>query len=155
MYYVHCYSYPSCLDINECDSDSLNECDRNADCIDTIGSHNCSCNTGYEGDGFSCTGYNLFQSCDAYRVVKIYLSHALMAELLIYYSFQMSMNVSWVLIPVWMQNVTTLLVATYADLASLVSFLEIRPLVVSCVCTYPYFACKIVEIRTSCLLIEP
>ena len=47
----------SCLDINECVSDSLNECDGNADCIDTIGSYNCSCNTGYEGDGFSCTGY--------------------------------------------------------------------------------------------------
>ena len=58
-----------CLDINECESDSLNECDRNADCIDTIGSYNCSCNPGYEGDGFNCTGYTFIsvvwgiQSC--------------------------------------------------------------------------------------------
>ena len=46
-----------CLDINECQLSSLNDCDGNADCIDTIGSYNCSCNPGYEGDGFNCTGY--------------------------------------------------------------------------------------------------
>ena len=44
------------LDINECESDVLNECDRNANCSDTIGSYNCSCSPGYEGDGFNCTG---------------------------------------------------------------------------------------------------
>ena len=44
------------LDINECASDRLNDCDENARCIDTIGSYNCTCNSGYEGDGFSCTG---------------------------------------------------------------------------------------------------
>ena len=44
------------LDINECASDRLNDCDENARCIDTIGSYNCTCNSGYEGDGFGCTG---------------------------------------------------------------------------------------------------
>ena len=44
-------------DINECELDSLNDCDENANCTDTIGSYNCSCKTGYEGDGFNCTGY--------------------------------------------------------------------------------------------------
>ena len=46
-----------CLDINECASDMLNTCDENANCTDSIGSYNCSCNPGYEGDGFNCTGY--------------------------------------------------------------------------------------------------
>ena len=51
--------FSSCSDINECESGSLNDCDGNADCIDTIGSYNCSCINGYEGDGFNCTGYTV------------------------------------------------------------------------------------------------
>ena len=47
-------------DIDECELDSLNDCDENANCIDTIGSYNCSCSPGYEGDGFNCTGVLLF-----------------------------------------------------------------------------------------------
>jgi len=34
-----------------------NDCDVNADCTDTAGSYDCSCRSGYEGDGFNCTGY--------------------------------------------------------------------------------------------------
>ena len=49
--------FSSCSDINECELSSLNDCDGNADCTDTIGSYTCSCNPGYEGDGFNCTGY--------------------------------------------------------------------------------------------------
>ena len=49
-------------DINECELSSLNDCDGNADCIDTIGSYNCSCISGYEGDGFNCTGYTIVWS---------------------------------------------------------------------------------------------
>ena len=49
-------------DINECESDSLNDCDENANCIDILGSYNCSCNLGYEGDGFNCTGYTTIRS---------------------------------------------------------------------------------------------
>ena len=56
--YVCCFLYylSFYLDINECELDGLNDCDGNADCIDTIGSYNCSCISGYEGDGFNCTG---------------------------------------------------------------------------------------------------
>ena len=37
-------------DINECDQD-LDNCDINAECSNTIGSYNCTCNTGYKGTG--------------------------------------------------------------------------------------------------------
>ncbi|XP_057797247.1 wall-associated receptor kinase-like 8 [Salvia miltiorrhiza] len=40
-----------CQDINECNSDELNPCDANAICTNTIGSVNCSCPKGYNGDG--------------------------------------------------------------------------------------------------------
>ena len=70
-----------------------------------------------------------------------------MAELWISSSFQISMNASWVLISVWMQNATTLLAATPVDLASQVLFLEIWPLVVSCVCTYPLTAKQVFKLH--------
>ena len=40
-----------CADIDECATDS---CDGNANCVNTIGSFDCVCNTGFEKDGFSC-----------------------------------------------------------------------------------------------------
>ena len=43
-------------DINECDRDELNNCDENAQCTDMDGSYNCSCNFGYSGNGYTCTG---------------------------------------------------------------------------------------------------
>jgi len=43
-------------DINECESGELNNCDTNAECTDTEGSYTCSCNTGYSGNGYTCTG---------------------------------------------------------------------------------------------------
>ena len=44
-----------CLDINECTM-NMSRCDENANCTNTDGSYNCSCNHGYNGDGFKCTG---------------------------------------------------------------------------------------------------
>ena len=44
----------SLTDVNECDGD--NNCDSNANCTNTIGSYNCSCNSGFTGNGFTCTG---------------------------------------------------------------------------------------------------
>ena len=41
------------IDVNECTLDT-DECDTNAYC--TKGSYNCTCNDGYAGDGFNCTG---------------------------------------------------------------------------------------------------
>ena len=66
----HCISEFSCLpydtnfidrqlntvDVNECLNDSLNDCDMNASCMDTFGSYMCSCNDGYFGNGFNCSG---------------------------------------------------------------------------------------------------
>ena len=43
------------IDINECTEDT-HSCDGNASCTNTIGSYNCSCNFGFEGDGLNCTG---------------------------------------------------------------------------------------------------
>ena len=45
----------SLKDINECTEDT-HSCDGNASCTNTIGSYNCTCNFGYEGDGLNCTG---------------------------------------------------------------------------------------------------
>ena len=42
-------------DINEC-TEVTHSCDGNASCINTIGSYNCTCNFGFEGDGLNCTG---------------------------------------------------------------------------------------------------
>ena len=40
-------------DVDECERDADN-CDVNANCSDTEGSFNCTCVTGYEGDGMNC-----------------------------------------------------------------------------------------------------
>ena len=41
-------------DIDECERDTDN-CSVHANCSDTEGSFNCTCVTGYEGDGVTCT----------------------------------------------------------------------------------------------------
>ena len=41
--------------MNECLT-GLNNCDKNADCINTVGSHLCSCKAGYNGNGQTCSG---------------------------------------------------------------------------------------------------
>ena len=43
----------SYADINEC---LRNPCDRNARCVNNVGSFTCSCNRGYSGDGKTCNG---------------------------------------------------------------------------------------------------
>ena len=43
------------LDINECLL-SIDNCDLNSNCTNTIGSFFCTCNTGYTGNGATCTG---------------------------------------------------------------------------------------------------
>ena len=42
-------------DIDECALNSHN-CSENADCTNTQGSHICSCNSGFSGDGYECEG---------------------------------------------------------------------------------------------------
>ena len=41
------------LDINECDDDP---CDDNAHCQNNNGSFTCTCQSGFTGNGFNCTG---------------------------------------------------------------------------------------------------
>ena len=53
------------LDIDECDL-GVDNCSDNATCTDTVGSFNCNCNPGFEGDGVNCTsmrGCKLSWSC--------------------------------------------------------------------------------------------
>ena len=50
----------SFIDVDECMINTHN-CDINAVCNNTEGSHNCTCKPGYSGDGISsCTGNNVF-----------------------------------------------------------------------------------------------
>ena len=42
-------------DIDEC-SEMPQQCSFNADCRNIPGSYECSCNTGYVGDGVDCSG---------------------------------------------------------------------------------------------------
>ena len=42
-------------DTDEC-SEGLDTCASTATCTNTEGSYNCSCDTGYHGDGFTCNG---------------------------------------------------------------------------------------------------
>ena len=48
-------NYSLIIDINECDLE-IHTCHSNASCTDTVGSFNCTCTEGFEGDGFNCTG---------------------------------------------------------------------------------------------------
>ena len=44
------------LDIDEC-ALTPEKCDRNADCVNTVGSFTCRCSSGYSGDGIvNCNG---------------------------------------------------------------------------------------------------
>lgn len=45
-----------CVDVNECEDPASNDCDQNANCINTDGEYECECKNGYDGDGFTCTG---------------------------------------------------------------------------------------------------
>ena len=42
-------------DVNECEAGTA-DCHDNADCANTKGSYNCSCKTGFTGNGTNCTG---------------------------------------------------------------------------------------------------
>ena len=45
------------VDIDEC-ADNSDECHSNAVCSNRNGTYACSCNDGYEGNGFNCTDIN-------------------------------------------------------------------------------------------------
>ena len=43
-------------DINECSSHETNNCDQEANCTNTEGSFQCTCQDGYSGNGTVCEG---------------------------------------------------------------------------------------------------
>ncbi len=47
---------PMHSDINECVLDIYNDCDENAECNNTVGGFNCTCDPGYMGNGTMCAG---------------------------------------------------------------------------------------------------
>lgn len=47
---------PSFADIDECALPGANNCNFNSRCNNTEGSFTCTCNRGYTGDGFTCSG---------------------------------------------------------------------------------------------------
>ena len=49
------YKLLSPVDTDECTTNTHN-CHSSATCNNTIGSFNCTCNKGYNGDGISCSG---------------------------------------------------------------------------------------------------
>ena len=42
-------------EVDECTL-GTHTCDTNSKCINTVGSYNCECYIGYNGDGYNCTG---------------------------------------------------------------------------------------------------
>ena len=48
-------------DIDECET-MTDDCDENADCINTEGSFECVCKPGYTGDGKDCEG--IYMDCE-------------------------------------------------------------------------------------------
>ena len=78
-------------------------CHDDAYCTDTIGNYNCTCNTGYEGNGFNCTSNSLV-------IIVIKMQVATIVFLL-----QISMSVPQKHITaIQMQHVRTLLVVSTA-----------------------------------------
>ena len=56
-YYTHCFLCPAFehTDIDEC-AQGLDACSSLAECTNTVGSHDCECVNGYQGNGRFCTG---------------------------------------------------------------------------------------------------
>ena len=52
------------IDIDECSTGGV--CDENAECVDTAGSYECTCSSGYTGDGHTCLDIDecLSDPCD-------------------------------------------------------------------------------------------
>ena len=64
----------TCVDVNECTAD-MHQCDAQALCMNLIGSYDCQCSDGYDGDGFSCVDIDecISNPCD--QNVTILLAH--------------------------------------------------------------------------------
>ena len=57
-----CFTLYVCIFITEIDECAgENDCHYNATCTNTVGSYNCTCNDGFEGNGTSCEGKHKFE----------------------------------------------------------------------------------------------
>ena len=52
------YNTPFTTDVDEC-ARNLHNCSMNANCTDNPGNYTCTCNEGYDGNGFNCTSESL------------------------------------------------------------------------------------------------
>jgi hypothetical protein len=51
---MHLNCYNTIIDVDECHIFPNGYCDRNARCMNTNGSHLCTCNSGFIGNGRTC-----------------------------------------------------------------------------------------------------
>ena len=65
-------------EINECFQNS-HDCDSNANCTNTDGSYQCTCNLGYSGNGTSCRGNSIWQ--DRLKKMQCFTMHYIHVEL--------------------------------------------------------------------------
>ena len=49
-------------DIDEC-VQGTHDCDANATCTNELGSHNCTCNFRFTGNGYNCEGMYILIAC--------------------------------------------------------------------------------------------
>ena len=71
IYYMHFINSFVLLDIDECQNETLNNCDDNADCFDSDGSFTCTCREGYSGTGVDCQGkrWILLSLCNSFKLL--------------------------------------------------------------------------------------
>ena len=56
QFYLSEHHLPMLADVDECVL-GVHNCDVNANCTNSVGSFNCSCNTGYSGNGVNCSKF--------------------------------------------------------------------------------------------------
>ena len=60
------------LDIDQC-AMGLDECSDDAACTDTDGSYECTCNSGFTGDGFTCTSKSIIPTLfSVYQCIRTF-----------------------------------------------------------------------------------
>ena len=61
LHFVYLFAFSFYADIDECVAGNSG-CDVRADCVNTAGSYNCTCKTGFSGNGSTCEG--MTRACD-------------------------------------------------------------------------------------------